>query len=70
MSRLVSIENACGLRKVALEDAPEGPYIFVYEAAHSCFPEKNYLQDDLVTAQEICRDDFGVPLSSWVAVTE
>ena len=65
MVKLVSKTNTCGLARIELEDTPEGTYIFVYETAQSAHPERDYLQDDLATAQEICRDDYGVPLSSW-----
>lgn len=68
MTRLVSSTNSAGFNRIELEDAPEGTYIFVYERPGSEYPERDYLQDSLAIAQECCRDDFGVPLSSWSPV--
>jgi len=68
--KFVSNINSSGFNKIVLEDTPEGTYIFVYETVQSNFPERDYLQDDLVIAREICRDDYGVPLSSWQPASE
>ena len=70
MLKFFSQENAHGFHKVVLEEAPEGTYVLVYETARSSFPEKDYLQDDLESAREMCREDFGIPVSSWVAQSE
>lgn len=70
MSKMISKVNSCEFHKVVLEDTAEGTYVLIYETALSSFPEKDYLQDDLETARDFCRDDFGIPLSSWVVVSE
>lgn len=68
MTKFVSTTNTCGFGKIVLEVDSVGTYIYIFETARSRFPERDYLQDDLATAREICLDDYGVPLSSWQPV--
>jgi len=70
MVKYVSNINSGGFSKIVLEDTTVGKYIFVYETVQSNFPERDFLQDDLAIAQDICRDDYGVPLSSWRPASE
>ncbi len=66
MINLESRENTAGLSRIVLEeDAAAGVYILVYETPASVAPERDYLQDTLEIAQEMCLEDFSVPLSSW-----
>jgi len=59
-----------GAHRIILEEHPEGVYIFLFEKEESKFPEKDYLQDDLNIAMEICERDYGVPKDAWVAIPD
>lgn len=71
MAKFESKTNSQEFAKIILEeDASAGTYIYVYESQDSKFPERDYLQDDTQTAQDICLEDHGVPLSSWVKLRD
>ena len=54
------------LDRLVLEQHPEGVYIFVFETPNSKYPERDYLQDDLNMAMEVCAEDYGVGKTSWI----
>jgi len=65
MVKLISNTNTQSFAKIVLEEDSVGTYVFIFETAQSQFPERDYLQNNLTLAQEICLEDYGVPLSSW-----
>jgi len=68
MKVLESFDNTAGLFRLVLEPQAEGVYIFVFETEASTFPERDYLENTLIDAFELCDEDFGVPRGSWRAV--
>ena len=59
-----------GAHRVVLEEHPEGVYIFAFEGPDSKYPEKDYLQDNLAMAMEVCEEDYAVAKTSWVKIPD
>ena len=54
-----------GPHRVIIQESSEGFYILVFERKGSQAPEKDYLQDTMDLAMEVCMEDYGISRDSW-----
>lgn len=59
-----------GPHRVILQESKVGFYILVFDSMDSQAPEKDYLQDTLYIAMEVCMEDYGINRDSWQQIED
>ncbi len=65
MGAITTTEGLAGVSRLVIQSAPEGAYLFVFEAPSSTVPERDYLQDSVGNAQAQAQEDFGALPDKW-----
>jgi len=61
------ISRLKGQKFVIVEDLPEvGFYLYVFDENDKCI--EDYLQDSLEESKLFAKDEFGVPIESWLKI--